>query len=100
MYRRRWKYVQFLANQFWKRWLLEYVPELQRRQKWCTKTDNVKVNDLVLLVNESTPRGLWPLGLVVEVNKGCDGLVRAVKVKTKSTTLLRPITKVVLLEEH
>ena len=49
MYRKRWKFVQHLANQFWKRWLKQYVPELQRRNKWCSKQENVKVGDMVLL---------------------------------------------------
>ena len=98
MFRKRWRYVQFLSDQFWKRWLREYLPELQRRHKWVDKSKNLKVNDLVLLCDENTPRGLWPLGIVVDVMHSRDGLVRSVKVKTKSTVLVRPITKVVLLE--
>jgi hypothetical protein len=99
MYRERWKFVQYLANTFWKRWLKEYLPELQKRSKWLNKQVNVKVGDVVLLVEENTPRFLWPLGLVVEVKQGRDGLVRTVKVKTRSTVLVRPISKLVMLEE-
>ena len=44
------------------------------------------------------PRGCWPLGLVTETNVGRDDLIRSVKVKTKSTIMTRPITKIVLLE--
>ena len=99
MFRRRWKYIQHLANQFWRRWMREYIPELQKRQKWSKDKRNVQVNDVVLLCDESTPRGLWPMGIVVEAKEGRDGLVRSLRVKTKSTILTRPITKVVLLEE-
>lgn len=31
--RRRWKQVQYLADLFWKRWVREYLPLLQQRQK-------------------------------------------------------------------
>ena len=98
MYRRRWRYTQHLADQFWRRWQKEYIPELMKRLKWKDKKRNIKVGDLVLLVEESTPRGLWPLALVVEVICGRDSLVRSVRVKTSATELVRPITKIVMLE--
>ena len=59
---------------------------------------NIQVGDLILLMQENTPRGLWPLGIIVEVMNGRDGLVRSVRVRTSATTLVRPITKIVLLE--
>ena len=71
---------------------------LQRVSKWHERRENLKVNDVVLVVDEQTPRGLWPLGIVIGVRTSKDGLVRAVRIKTKSTELLRPITKVVLIE--
>ena len=44
-YKQRWRFVQHLANQFWKRWTKQYIPELQRRQKWIQKIDNVKIGE-------------------------------------------------------
>ena len=96
--RRRWRFVQHLANQFWKKWMKMYLPELQRRQKWLKEHKNLKVGDLVLLTEENTPRFLWPMGMVKEVKLGRDGLVRVVKIQTNTTTLIRPISKVILLE--
>ena len=98
VYKQRWKFIQYLSNQFWKRWLREYIPELQRRSKWCSKQENIKVGDVVLLKEENTPRFLWPLGLIIQVKEGRDKLVRTVKVKTRSTVLIRPVSKVVKLE--
>ena len=98
MYRKRWRHVQHLANQFWRKWLRAYLPELQKRSKWSKPHKNFQRGDLVLILDELTPRYLWPLGLVKEVSLGRDGLVRSVKVKTHATELVRPITKVVLLE--
>ena len=52
----------------------------------------------MLVVNETTPRNMWTMGIVVDVNQGRDNLVRSVRLKTKSGELLRPITKLVQLE--
>lgn len=98
MYRRRWKHVQHLVDVFWSRWLKEYIPMLQKASKWHEIQTNLKVNDLVLVADENTPRSLWPLGIVVDVRVSKDGLVRAVRVKTKHSELVRPVTKIVLIE--
>ena len=60
--------------------------------------ENIKVGNLVLMVDELSPRGSWPLALVEEIKMGRDGLVRSARVRTRSTQLVRPITKLVLLE--
>ena len=98
LYRRRWKQVQHLADQFWVRWLHEYLPTLQKRQKWFKTHRNLKVGDLVMLRAENTPRNTWPLGLVLETHEGNDSLVRSVKVKTNDGVYVRPIHKICLLE--
>ena len=66
--------------------------------KWHKAEDNVKIGDIVLLCEENTPRFLWPMGRVIEVNMGRDQLVRSVRIKTRSTELVRPISKIVKLE--
>ena len=89
--RKKWRQTQILANHSWKRWLKEYVPALQERQKWLRPRRNAEIGDLVLIVEENLPRGQWHLGRIVKVIPGRDGLVRTVEVKTKSSTLVRPI---------
>ena len=34
LFRKKWRQTQILADHFWRRWLKEYVPALQERQKW------------------------------------------------------------------
>ena len=63
------------------------------------KKRNLRVNDLVLLVDATQPRGHWNLGRVTKVFFGADGLVRTAEVKTKTSTFVRPISKLYLLEE-
>ena len=82
----------------WTCWIREYVPSLQQRFKWSGVVRNLKVGDLVLMVQENSPRNIWPMALVVDVYPSDDDLVRTVKVRTKSSSFVRPITKLVLLE--
>ena len=96
--RRWWKQIQYLSDVFWKRWIKEYLPALQTRQRWQRQTRNLNANDIVLVADENIPRGQWPLGRVTEVIKGRDGLVRKCVVRTRNTNVLRPITKLCLLE--
>ena len=98
MLRKRWRHVQHLANQFWRKWLRAYLPELQRRVKWTRECRNVAKHDLVIIADEMTPRNVWPLAIVKEVMTGRDGMVRSVKLRTTKNELVRPITKIVLLE--
>ena len=97
--RRRWRQVQYLADVFWRRWVREYLPSLQERQKWHKKQRNFAKDDIVLVLDDNKPRSSWPLGRIMEVytNRN-DGLVRSVKLKTSSSELVRPVHKIVLLE--
>ena len=56
-YESRWKHVQILADEFWKRWTKEYLPTLQETQKWLKKMPNFNVGDLVLVVDKNVSRG-------------------------------------------
>ena len=98
--RKKWRQTQILADHFLKRWLKEYVPALQERQKWHRPRRNADVENLVLLVDEPLPRGQWHMGQVVKVVRGRGGFVRTVEVKTgASTSLVRPIQKLCLLKQ-
>ena len=74
---------------------------LQERQVWNKTRQNIAVDDVVLVVDEKTPRGSWPLGRVLEVHSNRkDGFVGSLKVKASTTVLTRPISKIVLLEAN
>jgi hypothetical protein len=96
---RRWKQVQHLADTFWKRWLTEYLPALQERQKWFSKGRDLRVGDLVLLTDMGASRGLWPKAIIQETVNSQDGKVRTVWVKTATGRLKRDIRQLCLLEE-
>ena len=96
--RKLWRQIQYLVNVFWRRWVREYLPTLQRRQKWQRSTRDLRVGDVVLLAHEKVSRGQWPLGVVEDVKTGRDGHVRSCVVKTKDSKAVKPITKLCLLE--
>lgn len=97
--RKRWKHIQYLANLFWVRWRKEYLSTLQSRAKWAEPKRNLKEGDVVLIMDNSVPRGQWPMGRICKVKTSTDGLVRSADIKTQNGVLCRPITKLVLMIE-
>ncbi|XP_014670064.1 PREDICTED: uncharacterized protein LOC106811056 [Priapulus caudatus] len=97
-----WKFNPPSGSHFggvWERWITEYLPLLQERQKWLVPTRNLAIGDIVLVADNNVPRCSWPLGRVLDVFPGNDGRVRSVSVKTNSVNpLTRPVDKLVLLE--
>lgn len=97
----QWKYVQSLADTFWKRWRTEFLYTLQQRRKWKTDEPNLKIGDVVLLREKGVNRNSWPLGIVLRVFQSEDGRVRKGEVRVvrgdKSTTFIRPISELILL---
>ncbi|GFW08769.1 uncharacterized protein TNCV_4299421 [Trichonephila clavipes] len=59
----------------------EYLTHLQTRAKWVNRTPNLMENQLVLLKDPNTKPLDWPMGRIIEVFPGSDGLVRVVNVK-------------------
>lgn len=96
--RRRWRQVQYLADIFWKRWVREYLPLLQLRQKWLDNKRNLKVGDVVVVV-DGNKRSDWAMGKVVGVYSDRRGVVRSAEVKTTFSVVHRPICKLSLLLE-
>lgn len=95
----RFLYRQNLLNRFWKRWLVEYLPQLTIRQKWKSEKPPLKKGDVVLISEDSIKIGNWPLGWVQEVHKGSDNLIRTVTLKTKAGIRKRFVQNLYLLEE-
>ena len=69
---KRWKRVQYLADQFWQQWRKSYLHELQARQKWLTKSESLKAGDIVVLKDKSLARVNWPLARIEAVKKSSD----------------------------
>ena len=99
--RKRFEYIQSLVQQFWSRFQKEYLQTLMRRTKWQRKARQFKVGDVVLVVGDNLARGKWNLARVIEVFPGKDGVIRNVKLKTKTGEYKRSVQKCCsILEEE
>ena len=112
---KRWTMCQAVTHHFWKRWSLEYLHQLQRLSKWQHPTNNLKINDVVIIRDDYAFTCHWPVAVVTKVYPGADDLVRVVQLKVPSqpkpmtsrkdliksstsyTILKRPVTKIALL---
>ena len=79
---RCWRQAQRLSNIFWRRWADEDLLSLQERQKWFRPHRNLAVGDLVLIADQHSPRGQWPMDIVEEVMADRNGDVRQATVRT------------------
>ena len=79
---KRWQLIQQMSRQFWDRWKKEYLSTQQRRNKWTSFTENLKVGDLVLMTEDNSPPMRWPLARVTKVIHGKDGVARVMDVLT------------------
>ena len=97
--KRQWKKVQYLADEFWRRWRREFLPTIIQRQKWTDMKRNLLVGDIVIVVNENLPRGKWEMGRVICTYPARHGIVRYVDLKTQFGILKRPINELCLIKE-
>lgn len=92
-----WQLIQQKLQHLWQRWSKECLQRYLAIAKWHRPDHHIKLGSLVLVTDERYPPGRWPLARVIEIHPGKDGLTRVVTVRTATTTLIRPIVKLVLL---
>ena len=84
---------------FWNCWRNYYLPTLTSRTKWTKSEINLSKNDLVIIKSKDVPRSHWPLGRILDIYPGSDGVVRSVKIKTPNGELIRPSRSICVLEK-
>ncbi|XP_064646215.1 uncharacterized protein LOC135499401 [Lineus longissimus] len=92
--RDRWRYIQQMVTQIWRRWNREFLSLLQTRGKWLDIKQDPEVGDIVLVADWTNPKGKWPLGRIVETLPCKDGHARSVRVESRGKEFLRPISKI------
>ncbi|XP_049880427.1 uncharacterized protein LOC126376924 [Pectinophora gossypiella] len=95
--RRAWRASQALADHFWQRWLKEYLPTLVPRGEPTNNDAGLKEGDIVVVVDSTLPRNVWPMGEVIRTFSGPDGGIRVADVRTKTGIFRRPTRKLAVL---
>lgn len=85
--RQMYRKSQQVAKEFWEMWSSQYLTKIETRQQWQTKKTNLKVGDIVSIIDSNQPRNLWQVGRVIAVHLGKDQNVRKVSIVLATTSL-------------
>ena len=100
-YRKAYRNSELYTDLIWQRWLKEYLPQFNLRQKWFKENDEqISVDDLVWIVNTDLRRSQYELGRVKEIYTASDGNVRSALVRTIKGEYKRPVVKLIPLGIH
>ena len=79
----------------WNRWRKEYLCSLREHHRFngATIHDKQYVGQVVLIHDDLAPCMKWQLGVITDVYKGPDGVIRSAQLKTKNGFTNRPISK-------
>lgn len=96
---------QRMLEHFWSRWSLEYLAQLQARNKWIHPHGNLKTDDVVAIMDDNLPPCEWRIGRITQTHPGPDDLVRSVSMDVMMPgggrhTMQRPIQKLCRLVEN
>ncbi|XP_011858694.1 PREDICTED: uncharacterized protein LOC105556221 [Vollenhovia emeryi] len=67
-------------------------------RKKTPEARQISIGDIVMIGNDCTKRFAWPLGRVLEVFPGKDGIVRVARLVTAAGQLIRPVQRLYPLE--
>nr|CAI5828097.1 unnamed protein product [Callosobruchus analis] len=92
MYRlTRLRHVQKLYQQFWQQFSKHYLSQLHQQYKWKDGPVKATVNSLVLLKHDHMAPVKWPIGRIIKLYYGTDGVPRTADVKTSKGVITRSI---------
>ncbi|XP_065094108.1 uncharacterized protein LOC135714654 [Ochlerotatus camptorhynchus] len=92
-----WKLAQHIVDEFWRRWVREYLPMLTRRTKWFDAVKPLEPGDLVVIVDENS-KNHWERGRICETFPDKSGQVRRATVQTARGVFARPAVKLAVLD--
>ena len=91
--RKRYKYLQKCKTAVWNRWTKEYLRSL--RERYVRKKGRGRgvpaVGEVVIIQSDQKNRGVWTLGIVIDLITGKDRVIRGAKVRTGKSIMERPV---------
>ncbi|GFY44026.1 DUF5641 domain-containing protein [Trichonephila inaurata madagascariensis] len=93
---KRTKYFQKLREDLRQRFRNEYLALLVHRG--TRRNDALEVGDVVLIGHDNVRRIDWPLGVVLEVYPGKDGVPQVARIRTSHAERIRPFQRLYPLE--
>ncbi|GFQ85448.1 DUF5641 domain-containing protein [Trichonephila clavata] len=93
---KRTKYLQKLREDMRQRFRNEYLALLVH--KGIRRNDALEVGDVVLIAHDNVRRIDWPLGVVLEVYPGKDGVPRVARIRTSHGERICPFQRLYPLE--
>ena len=95
----RWELCKAMSQQFWEIWQKQYLQSLQKSNKWHKTQPNVKVGDLVMVLEENKLQTHWKTGKVQAVFPGEDGLVRTAEVLVPTASISDKLRRRVIAKD-
>jgi len=99
---KQWRIARMLRDRFWKTWVLEYLPTLTRREKWCRREEPIRRGDIVFVCDPAVPWRDWRRDIVEEAFAGVDREVRRARVRImdedRTIWIMRPASKLAVLD--
>ena len=81
---KKWREANRMAKLFWLQFQREVMPELEKANKWWNTVPGPKEGDAVVVLELGPKEGTdWPVGVIQQVHKDKEGLVRKVLVKVR-----------------
>ncbi|UYV65562.1 hypothetical protein LAZ67_3004702 [Cordylochernes scorpioides] len=86
-----------LEQELKNRFRSEYLSHLINKNKG-KNSHNLRIGDIVVIGSDLRKRTEWPLGRIIELYPGKDGIVRVAKLKTGDGIIIRPVQRLCPME--
>ncbi|XP_046844834.1 uncharacterized protein LOC124438683 [Xenia sp. Carnegie-2017] len=99
--RKRAKQLKKYKDQMWRRWTQEYIRGLREHHKQRNggkQSDYPNHGDVVTIEGEERNRNMWKIGILEDLIRGRDGVVRGVRLRTAKGRLERAVQQLYPLE--